>query len=130
MYRIKPVLVLLTESDLRSATPLVKRVIGGMGLNTACWSPGKTYSVSPIPGLVVSTFLQPGGSTALGYTVSWAAENALDVAIRIIVTFILPNDGGRRTVSMSIRPGDISTTLNWQFPAGSTNFQLAATTID
>ena len=120
----------VTKSDLRSATPLLKRIVGGMGLNTGCWKAGKTYTNSPITGLVVSIFLQPGGSPALGYTVSWAAENALDVAVRIMFTFLQPNNGGRSTVAMTLRAGDISSTLNWSFPAGSTAFQLAATSID
>ena len=86
--------------------------------------------MSPIPGLVVSTFLQPGGSTDLGYTVSWAAENALNVAIRLVLTFILPNNGGSWTTGMTVNAGDISSTSSWRFPAGSTNFQIAATTLD
>ena len=74
-------------------------------------------------------FLQPGGSDTLGYSVSWAAENALDVAIRLVVTFFLPN-GPQTTVGMTVRAGIISSTLIWRFPAGSNSFQMAASTID
>ena len=118
-----------TESDLRSVTPLVKRVNGGMGLNTACWSPGKTYTMSPIPGVVVSMFLQPGGSDTLGYTVSWAAENALDVAVRIVLTYILPNNGQRTASSLLVQNGVITPTKNWNFVAGSNNFEVSAISI-
>ena len=49
-----------------------------MGLNIGCWKPSRTYTMTPVPGLIVSIFLQPGGSDGR-YTVSWAAENALNV---------------------------------------------------
>jgi hypothetical protein len=115
------------DSEEMSVTPLLKRqVVGGMGLYTACWKAGRTYTVTPIAGVVISTFLQPGGSDVLGYTVSWAAENALNVAVSIILTFILPNNGGPSTVRMMVQPGVITPTSNWNFPAGSTNFQVAA----
>ena len=121
----------VTESDLRSVTLLLKRVIGGLGLNTACWKAGRTYTMVPIPGLIVSIFLQPGGSTStLGNTVSWAAENALNVAIRVLITFVLPNNDGSSTVRLDVNPGTITPTNNWKFPAGSTNFQLAARSLD
>ena len=97
-----------------------------MGLNTACWSPGKTYTLSPIQGLVVSTFLQPGGSTTLGNTISWAAENTLNVAVRIVLSFVLPNNGGPSTTTLTVFAGVVTPTVNWIIPAGSTNFQVLA----
>jgi hypothetical protein len=118
-----------TESDLRSVTPLSKRVLGSLGLNTACWKAGRTYTMTPLQGLVVSTFLQPGGNEALGYTVSWAAENALNAAVRVVLTYVLPNNGDRATLGMTVEPGAISPTTNWNFPAGSTNFQVAAVSL-
>ena len=119
----------VTESDLRirSVTPLLKRVIvEGLGLNTACWKVVKTYTITPIQGLVISIFMQPGGSDLLGYTVSWAAENAVNVAMKVLLTFSLPNDGGPSSVSLTVDPGVITPTRTWKFPAGSYNFQIAA----
>ena len=86
--------------------PLLKRVqvVGGMGLNTGCWKTGRTYTMTPIAGLVISIFLQPGGNADLGYTVAWAAENALNVVVSIVVTFLMPNSG-QSTVTMSTHPG-------------------------
>jgi hypothetical protein len=98
-------------------------------LNTACWKAGKTYTVTPVQGVVVSTFLQPGGSTVLGYTVSWAAENALNVAMRLLVTYVLPNNGGPMEEGLTVEPGVITSTNNWNFPAGATNFKLIAAQI-
>jgi hypothetical protein len=118
----------VTESDLRSVTPLLKRVYGSLGLNTGCWKAGRTYTITPVQGLIVSTFLQPGGSTILGYTVSWAAENALDVAMRILVTFVLPT-GGSSTVGLTVQPGVITSTNNWNFPSGASNFQVVAASL-
>jgi hypothetical protein len=109
--------------------PLLKRLTGGMSLNTGCWEASRTYTVSPIPGLVISTFLQPGGNAVIGYTVAWAAENALNVAISAVISFISPH-AGRTTVSMVIQPGVISPTYTWVFPEGASNFQLAAGSID
>ena len=119
----------VTESDLRNITPLLKRVYGSLGLNTGCWKAGKTYSITPVQGVLASIFLQPGGSTILGYTVSWAAENALNVAMRLLLTYALPNNGGPMTVSLTVEPGDITSTYTWNFPAGSSNFQLIAAQI-
>ena len=119
----------VTESDLRSVTPLVKRVYGSLGLNTGCWKAGKTYTITPIPGVIVSTFLQPGGSDTLGYTVSWAAENALNEAIRVVLTFVLPNNGGTPAYGLEVAAGVITPTSNWNFPSGATNFKIAAGTI-
>jgi hypothetical protein len=118
----------VTESDLRSVTPLLKRVYGSLGLNTGCWKAGRTYTVTPVQGIIVSTFLQPG-STVLGSTVSWAAENALNVAMRLLLTYVLPDNGGSTTVSLTVEPGEITSTYNWNFPAGSTNFLLIAAQI-
>ena len=129
MYPNQACFCLVTESDLRSVTPLVKRVYGSLGLNTGCWKAGRTYTISPVQGLVVSTFLQPGGSTVLGYTVSWAAENALNVAMRVLVTFTLPNNGGPSTVGLTVQPGVITSTNNWDFPAGASNFQVVAASL-
>ena len=109
--------------------PLLKRVVGGMGLNTGCWKAGRTYSNSPITGLIVATYLQPGGSSTLGYTVSWAAENALNVAIRVLIAYTLPDNGGPSATTLDVEPGVITSTRNWQFPVGATNFQLAARTL-
>ena len=111
MYRIKPIIVLF-ESNLRGVTPLLKRSLFGdmgAGLNTGCWKLGRTYTVSPFAGLVISTFLQPGGNADIGYTVSWAAENALNVAIRVVVRFILP-DHGPTQVTMTVPSGAITRT--------------------
>jgi hypothetical protein len=96
-----------------------------MGLNTGCWKTGRTYTMTPIAGLVISIFLQPGGNAALGYTVYWAAENALNVAVSVVVTFLLPKSG-QTTVIMNVLPGSISLTNTWIFPEGATNVQLAA----
>ena len=100
-----------------------------MGLNIACWTSGKTYTMTPIPGVVVSMFLQPGSSDTLGYTVSWAAENALDVAVRIVLTYILPNNGQRTASSLLVQNGVITPTKNWNFVAGSNNFEVSAISI-
>jgi hypothetical protein len=97
-----------------------------MGLNTGCWTAGKTYTMSPITGLVVSMFLQPGGNAYDGYSVAWAAENVLNVAINVIVTFIRPESGGQTTVTMVVTPGSVTPTNTWIFPEGASNFQLAA----
>jgi hypothetical protein len=115
----------VTKSDLRSVTPLLKRVVvGGMGLNTACWKGGKTYTMTPIPGLVVSMFLQPGSNAANGYTVFWAIENALNVAANVIVTFLYGNH--QSTITMTAEAGVITPTNTWSFQDGAYNFQLAA----
>ena len=83
--------------------------------------------MTPIAGLIVSIFLQPGGNADLGYTAAWAAENALNVAVSIVVTFLMPNSG-QSTVTMTTNPGTISLTNYWTFPEGASNFQLAAIT--
>ena len=108
---------------------MLKRFLGGLTLDTGCWKAGRTYTVTPLQGLVISTFLQPGGSDTLGYTVSWAAENALNVAVRIVLTYVLPNNGGRTTLGMTVEPGAITPTSNWNFLAGSTNFQVTAVSL-
>jgi hypothetical protein len=97
-------------------------------MNTACWKPSRTYTMTPIPGLIVSTFLQPGGNAVIGYTVAWAVENALSVAVNVVISFILPH-AGQTTVNVAIQPGVIlSPTYYWTFPEGSSNFRLDATT--
>ena len=108
--------------------PLLKRVVGGMGLNTACWKPGRTYTNTPIAGLIVQIFLQPGGSDTLGYTISWAAENALNVAVRLVITCVMPVTG-LMSVSMNVDPGVITTTQTWTVSTEATNFQLGAQTL-
>ena len=86
--------------------------------------------MTPLPGLIVSIFLQPGGNADIGYTVSWAAENALNVAVNVAITFLLPNAPDQRptAVAMVVQPGSITPTYNWVFPEGATNFQIAAHT--
>ena len=59
------------------------------------------------------------------YTVAWAAENALNVVVNVIVSFFLPH-AGQTSVTMTIQPGVISATNTWTFPEGATNFQLIA----
>ena len=81
--------------------------------------------MSPITGLVVSIFLQPGGNAAIGHTVAWAIENALNVAISVAITFLMPNSG-QTTVTTTVPPGGITPTHTWTFPEGSSNFQIAA----
>ena len=107
---------------------MLKRVpVGGMGLNTACWKLGKTYTMTPIQGLVVSMFLKAGGNAAdpaNDYTVFWAIENALSVAANIVVTFLYGVH--QTTVTMTVEAGAITPTNSWSFPEGATNFQLAA----
>jgi hypothetical protein len=116
----------VTKSDLRNVAPLLKRVFGGVTLNTGCWQPSRTYTLTPIAGLVVSTFLQPGGNADIGYTVSWAAENALNVAVNLIISFLSPGADDTTRVTMTIQPGAISPTRNWIFPEGASNFRLIA----
>jgi hypothetical protein len=100
-----------------------------MGLNTGCWKAGRTYANSPIAGLIVATYLQPGGSSTLGYTVSWAAENARNVAVRLVISYVLPNSRQPSVHILIVQPGAISPTTNWNFPEGATNFQLGAESI-
>ena len=95
-----------------------------MGLNTACWTPGKTYTMTPIQGLIVSIFLKPGSNAANGYTIFWAIENALSVATNVVVTFLY--DVHQTTVTMTAGAGAITPTNTWSFPEGAYNFQLAA----
>ena len=98
-----------------------------MGLNTGCWKPGKVYTNAPIAGVIVSIFLQPGGSDTLGYTVSWAAENALNVAVTLVITCVMPATG-LNSVTMTVQPGAISPTKTWTFSPLAKNFQLGAQT--
>ena len=101
-----------------------------MGLNTACWRTSKTYTMTPLQGLIVSIFLQPGGNADIGHTVSWAAENALNVAVNVAITFLSPNAPNQAptAVAMIVPPGIITPTYNWVFPEGASNFQIAAHT--
>ena len=120
----------VTKSDLRGVTPLSKRAIGRVPLNTACWQTSKTYTMTPLQGVVVSIFLQPTGSTSTyGNIISWAVENALNVAIRVLIAYTLPDNGGPSATTLDVEPGVITSTRNWQFPVGATNFQLAARTL-
>ena len=99
-----------------------------MGLNTACWKPGRTYTITPIAGLIVEMFMQPGGSDALGYTVSWAAENALNVAVNIVFTYVIPVTG-LMSVSLNVEPGVITNTQTWTVSPEAKNWQLGAQTL-
>ena len=83
--------------------------------------------MTPIEGFIVQIFMQPGGSAAVGYTVSWAAENALNVAVQLAIKFVLPNSVPT-TVTTTLQPGQISNTQVFTFPEGTTNFQLGART--